>query len=477
MMMTSIATRKIVLPALLFSALLTAGCKQAEGEGRGQGEARPTALALDSGGAQRVADQAQGDDEHAHGEHAHGPDEHPADAHAGRAHGAEEHAADAHGEDDHAHGRETPRLRLSDEQLTEFGIELRPAEAGALSVAQPLAGEVVFDPDRLAHVTARVHGVVQAVLKRTGEEVQRGDVLAVLTSRALAQSKSEYLSAQARLDLVEATYARKRRLAEQQITSEAELLESRQAWREARVRLQLAERELQALGLSSRQITGLPKEGAAELARYELTAPLDGTVIDRQLTTGETVGPETEAPPFVIADTERVWAQLTVYPRNLADVQAGRAVRVMADDTGASATATIDYVSPQLDEATRAATARVVLDNEDSRWRPGQFVTARIQVEQAQGKVVVPESAIQKVDGQAVVFVLGNEGLEPRPVQIGSRANGRWRFAQAFSRKNAMRRPTPSCSRPSSVAKPWSTRATCIERAGEHPRGLFRHRI
>ncbi|WP_319593360.1 efflux RND transporter periplasmic adaptor subunit [Alkalilimnicola sp. S0819] len=334
----------------------------------------------------------------------------------------EDHDDHEGGEDHDEHGDEERIVRLTQKELAEFGIEVRTAEGGAVTVTRQLPGEIVFDPDLVARVTPRVQGVVQEILKRTGDRVQQGDVLAVLASRELAQIKSDYLSAQARLDLVQATFERKQRLAEQQITSEAEVLESRQALREAKLALQLAERKLQALGLSRQQIGELGGQGEAALARYELTAPIAGTVIERHLTRGETTAAEADQPPFVIADTETVWAQLTVYPRDFGAVHAGQKVTVIADGGDLTAEGTIDYVTPQMREATRSATARVVLDNPDGRWRPGQFITARVQVAQAQADVVIPESALQTVEQESVVFVLTDEGFEPRPVRLGRRA-------------------------------------------------------
>lgn len=336
-----------------------------------------------------------------------------------------DHEEHGEGEAHDEHGHEERVVRLSEEELAEFGIEVRTAEGGAVTVTRQLPGEIVFDPDLVARVTPRVPGVVQEVLKRTGDRVQQGDVLAVLASRELAQSKSDYLSAQARLDLVQATFERKQRLAEQQITSEAEVLESRQALREAKLALQLAERKLQALGLSRQQIGELSGQDEAALARYELTAPIAGTVIERHLTRGETIAAEADQPPFIIADTETVWAQLTVYPRDFGAVHAGQKVTVIADGGGSTTEGTIDYVTPQMREATRSATARVVLDNPDGRWRPGQFITALVQVDQAQADVVIPESALQTVEQELVVFVLTDEGFEPRPVRLGRRAEGK----------------------------------------------------
>jgi cobalt-zinc-cadmium efflux system membrane fusion protein len=79
----------------------------------------------------------------------------------------------------------------------------------------------------------------------------------------------------------------------------------------------------------------------------------------------------------------------------------------------------ISYIAPVVDEETRTAAARVVLPNPDGLWRPGLFVTVRIEVDRAEVPVAVPRTALQRIDGETVVFVEQEEGFVPRRIEIG----------------------------------------------------------
>ncbi len=68
---------------------------------------------------------------------------------------------------------------------------------------------------------------------------------------------------------------------------------------------------------------------------------------------------------------------------------------------------------------TRTALARVVLPNSDGRWRPGLFVTARIEGGEEEVGVLIPKTALQSIDGEAVVFVETGDGFASRPVVTG----------------------------------------------------------
>jgi cobalt-zinc-cadmium efflux system membrane fusion protein len=71
---------------------------------------------------------------------------------------------------------------LSQDELTEFGIEVATAGEGLIEVYESLPGEVQPNDDRLAHIVPRYSGIVIDVLARIGDRVKRGDVLAVIES-------------------------------------------------------------------------------------------------------------------------------------------------------------------------------------------------------------------------------------------------------------------------------------------------------
>ena len=76
-------------------------------------------------------------------------------------------------------------------------------------------------------------------------------------------------------------------------------------------------------------------------------------------------------------------------------------------------------VTPFVEESTRSATARVVLDNSDGRWMPGTFVTGFGSTAEENLPVVVARDAVQSIEGNHVVFVEHEGGFEMTPVTLG----------------------------------------------------------
>ncbi len=160
-------------------------------------------------------------------------------------------------------------------------------------------------------------------------------------------------------------------------------------------------------------------ESDGSLAPYEVTTFLAGTVIDKHMTRGEPVT-RTEF-GFTVVDLSSVWIDITVYQRDIDRIRVGEDVTVRARADGFAVSGKITYVTPVVDEHTRTATARLVVDNTDGHWRPGMFATAEVVTGSFAVSVVVPATAVHTIEGEDVVFVVDDEGFEPRPVEIGRR--------------------------------------------------------
>ena len=320
------------------------------------------------------------------------------------------------GEDSEAHAGER-LVHVEPDMLEELGIRIETAGSGSVGLTVELPGEVQVNGDRMAHVAPRVGGVVDEVFASLGDSVRRGQVLAVLESRELADAKAEFLATAERLKLADATFRREERLWNEKVSSEQDYLDARRGLAEARIERRAAEQKLHALGFSQDELDGFGDRHEVEFTVYRLTAPFDGTVIDRHITIGETV--DSGSPVFTVADLDTVWIDLSVYQRDIGAVRAGQTAHVITEH-GEEAELEIDFVQPLVGEVTRTATARIVAPNTDHMWHPGCFVTAAVTTSRVSAPVVVPVGAVIRMeDGDDVVFVETDGEFEPRLVEVG----------------------------------------------------------
>lgn len=312
---------------------------------------------------------------------------------------------------------EEGRLELSPETVRAAGIQLAPAGPAVIRVTKDFPGEIALNADRLSHIVPRVPGIVREVLKNLGDGVQAGDLMAVLESRELANAKTEYLAARERLELARANFAREEDLWKQKVSAQRDYLEAKQQLAETRIQARSGEQKLRALGLSVRDLERLPTQRDGDFTHFEVRAPFAGTVIEKHVSLGEVMREDTQI--FLLADLSAVWANVTIYSKDLPFVKSGQEVFIRSEGVSEQTSGFITFIGPIVGEKSRASTARVVLPNHDSLWKPGMFVTARIVQSKFEVPLAVPEEAVQLVEGKPTVFVGEHGGFEARPIVRG----------------------------------------------------------
>jgi membrane fusion protein, heavy metal efflux system len=322
--------------------------------------------------------------------------------------------------DGHGQGDGPPRIPLTEEQIRNAGIALAVAIGGNLRRHFLAPGSLVPDADHIARVSVRVLASVAELRKKLGDSVEKGEVVAVIESRDVAEAKSEYLAARVTNELRQTLFNRQKALVESRAVSENEFLRIQLTANEAQIRLDSARQKLFALGLSENEITDLPNQPPESLRKQYLRAPISGRVLERRVDLGGLVGREgQESELFVIVNLDDIWVDLAVSPEDITSVREGAEISIRAIGIEGEASAKIIFVSPLLDRETRNARVIASLPNPEHRWRPGTFVTAEIPLGDVASMVIVPRKALQTTKGAPTLFVRNADGFEARQVRTG----------------------------------------------------------
>lgn len=319
-------------------------------------------------------------------------------------------------EPDHA------RVRLSPSAMRMAEIEIATAGGASLRRTIDLPGEIELNTDRTSYIHAALAGLVREVTKSQGDAVTSGELLVVMESRELAEAKAAYLAAKERLALADANYKSAEDLRNRDILPDLEFRSASANRSEAQIELRASEYKLRALGLNQEQIASVTDQ-ADDLATYEIHSPLTGTIIRRDVSVGEAVTSDAEL--LVVADLSTVWVRIGVFAQDLEQVHIGTPCTIVIGGQITNCSASISYLSPLVDAATRVAIARAVVPNTNGAWRPGAFVTTSLQVGEEPVSMAVPTPAIQIIENEAVVFVEVSAGeFELQPVETG-RSDGK----------------------------------------------------
>ncbi len=290
-----------------------------------------------------------------------------------------------------------------------------------------------------------IHGNTQQLLDALKEDLEPEDLEKRVGGLELGEIKSKALAGHSALRLAHVSWTRAQKLKDDQIISAAaleasakelqnakaeylgvreelklnykgRLLQSQRALSIAETAAQNARRRLHILGLSNEQIAALQSEKEENVALLDLRAPFAGTVLEKNIALGERAEESKDA--FLIADLSTVWLNVRINANDLSSVHAGQAVQVSIPGIAGERAAKVALLSPLVDEKTRTASARIVLENKDGALLPGAFVTASLVLNELKAAVTVPSAAIQNIEGKSVVFIEGDEAGEFRSQEI-----------------------------------------------------------
>lgn len=313
-----------------------------------------------------------------------------------------------------ATGGERQQVAMSEAQVKASGIAVETAGPAWIASVARFPAEIQLNDDRTVHVVPRVAGIAESVLVSTGQTVRKGQLLAVFSSQLVSEQRSAYQMATKRLEHARSIFEREQRLWEQRITAEQDYLQAQHTVQEAEIDVENARQKLAALGVDRGSERGFN--------RFELRAPYDGLVVERNLSIGEAVKEDT--PIFTIADMRTVWAEVHIPARDLPLVKVGDTVTLQATAFDASTTGTVAFIGALVGEQTRMARARIVIENPKGLWRPGLFVNVEVRAVDAEVRVAIDAEALQTLGTQEVVFVRDDAGFTARPVTTG-RGDGR----------------------------------------------------
>jgi cobalt-zinc-cadmium efflux system membrane fusion protein len=312
------------------------------------------------------------------------------------------------------------RLTLDAEQIANAGIQTAVVTGGALVHRLPAPGIIVPSGKRIGRVSVKIIGMIAELRKTLGDTVAQGEVVAILESREMGDAKSEYLAARSFNDLQQTLFDRAKVLWDRRIATEQVFLRAQQAAEESRIKLELARQKLFVLGLSEKEIAGLPARPSSDLSRQEIRSPIAGRVAERKVDVGSMLGRDNlETELFLIVDLSEVWVELSVTPGDLGLIKEGQTVTISSRGSAEKAEGKIIYISPMLDKDTRSARVVALIANPAGVWRPGVFVTGEIATDEQPARVLVPPSALQMLEGASVVFVRTPDGFAKREVVLG----------------------------------------------------------
>lgn len=282
-----------------------------------------------------------------------------------------------------------------------------------------LSGNIV--PVNTVKLSFKIPGVASEILVDEGDYVKAGQPIAKLDQEdymikvkaAQAELDSYRMQidseipakinqAKAQLDLTKSLYDRVEALYEKNAVTKSQLDEisakltvDENTYNEAVSAKAIAEKKL------------LMAEASLDLANSNISdttiySPIDGVILKQLVEAGETVG--AGYPIVAIGQVDKVWAQIGVPDEYINSLFAGQKANVYIYGADKTLEGLVDETSSLADAQTRTFPVKIVLDNPESKLKPGMICRVDIDINDS-SKITVPLSSIVKVSSGSSVFV------------------------------------------------------------------------
>ena len=314
-----------------------------------------------------------------------------------------------------------PNLVMANEALL-AQIKISVVSQGEVSDILRVAGQIDFDEQALTRIGASVTGRVTQINAQLGNEVKKGDTLALINSSELSNSQLAYLKARSEKEFHRRTVQRAKTLFEADVISAAELQRRESEYEVASAQTRAAQDQLRVLGVNLKAMEELATTGAIDSVA-SVMATIKGVVVERKVTTGQVVQPADVL--FTVADLSRVWAVAQVPEQQVAQVKVGQSVRIEVPALeNEKLIGKLIYVGQTVNPESRTVLVRTELENTSGRLKPSML--ASMLIESAPTKrVVVPITAIVREQDADYVFIEEKPGsFRLKPVRLSSEHNG-----------------------------------------------------
>ena len=278
--------------------------------------------------------------------------------------------------------------------------------------------QVEVDEHRLVRVGANVTGRIIDVYAMLGDNVEAGAELARISSPELTQAQLAYLRAFSLETLAEKAAERARHLLAADVISVAEMQRRESELRVSRAELGAAADQLRLLGMDSRALNKLGKDGTI-MPSVAIKSSKPGIVIERNVAMGQVVQPSDLL--FQVADLSSVWVVGDVPEQIARHVQVGQHVEIHVPALGnISFDGLIIFVADTVNPLTRTVMVRTVVENPRRKLKPAMLASMHI-LDNPVESLVVPETGVVRENNRDYVFLVQGDNRFLRvPVELGA---------------------------------------------------------
>ena len=314
--------------------------------------------------------------------------------------------------------RDMDLISVSPEQFQRNKMELQELSRQSFPQILRVSGTVDVPPENRAVVSAVQGGFVRDIKWLVGDQVKKGQRIAILESPAYLELQQAYLETQAELPALRAEFERQKTLFEENISSEKVFLQAQSAYRSAEARNTSLKGQLKLLHIP------LPDSGAESLnSRSLVLAPISGDITRVSVRKGAFVSQAAEI--VEIVNRDHLHLELKVYEKDIGKLRIGQPIRFKVPElSNTTYEAEIHLIGSSVDADRSVQVHAHLADGMGEDFLVGMYVQAEVLTgeEGAEPEAwAVPEGAVIQEGTSFFVLLLDSEnpdGYQFRKVEV-----------------------------------------------------------
>jgi cobalt-zinc-cadmium efflux system membrane fusion protein len=303
------------------------------------------------------------------------------------------------------------------------GVKIGEPSWANVSASFEVAARIEVDETRIMRVGSPVMGRIASLSIQEGQEVKRGQPIAVLHSTGLSDAQLGFIKALSQEQVAKRAVERARLLLKADVIGAAEM--QRREADLAQVQAELAG------GRDQLELLGMPKESIDEIEKtrtihsvLRVSSSMDGTVMVRKVALGQMVQPADTV--CEIADLSHVWLVADVPEQSAGRLAVGQAVEAqIAALPNQTFHGRLSFVSATVNPETRTVRVRMDLANPHRKLKPAMLATMVLKEALERAQLVPTTAVVREGNAEHVFVVRAASTFVLRTVVLGGEIGGR----------------------------------------------------
>jgi cobalt-zinc-cadmium efflux system membrane fusion protein len=281
-----------------------------------------------------------------------------------------------------------------------------------------ISGKIQYDEDRLSRISSPIIGRTVEIKVKLGEQISQGDILLTIDSADINSAYSDFFRSRSDLSFSQKNFDLAKDLYETKAISKKEIQQASNELLKAETEFHRTRSRLLSLHVSEKELDHPP----AVQSRFYLKSPLAGTIIEKNVTLGQTVGSDPAQNLFTVADLSTVAVVGEIFEKDISEIELNQEIAIMVDAYPQQVFhGKIDYIGDLVDPANRTIKIRGKVRNPGRKLKPEMFARISIDAGDQEEGISIPESALFKEGKEHFVFVaVSDQAFRRSNVTLGA---------------------------------------------------------